>query len=241
MSSCPVADPAVPFPALLARFRADPRALLNRNPGVVVIDKPGGRATSHDVVARARRVWREKRVGHGGTLDPMASGVLLLLVGSATRLFDECRALPKVYRASFKLGERTDTQDATGAAVDAPKATRPPLDRAVVEAALAPFRGDIFQTPPMYSACKVDGQTLHALARKGRVVEREPRPARVDALALEAFDGTDGELTMTVGSGFYVRTLIDDLGLALGCGAVMTALTRTAIGPFTRADAAPLG
>lgn len=239
----PERDTPPPFPELLARFRDGPRALLGRIPGFVVIDKPGGTLTSHDVVARARRAFGERRVGHAGTLDPMASGVLLLLLGSATRLFDECQRWPKSYRARFRLGRRTDTQDRTGAPLDAAIWTPsrlPPLQADEVEAALAAFRGDISQTPPMYSALKKNGKPLHAYARQGVEVERKPRPARVERLELEDFDGESGTLSMTVGSGFYVRTLIDDLGTALGTGAYMDELERTAVGPFTRADAWPL-
>lgn len=237
-----VREPTVPFPELRARFRADPRGLLNRLPGVVVVDKPGGALTSHDIVARARRALREKRIGHAGTLDPMASGVLLLLLGNATRLFDEARAWTKSYRAAFRLGGRTDTQDRTGTPLPAEiwtPATREPAGAAELADALAAFRGEILQTPPMHSAIKKDGKPLYAYARAGETVRRDARPTRVDALSVESFDGREGVLTMTVAGGFYVRALVDDLGLALGRGAVMTELRRTAVGPFVLADAAP--
>lgn len=241
----PQQDPEVPFPELRARFRADPRALLGRCPGIQVIDKPGGTLTSHDLVAQARRAWRIRRIGHAGTLDPLASGVLLLLAGSATRLFDDCRAWNKAYRATFRLGTRTDSLDRSGVPLD-PSAWTPRVPWApgafsmrTLEGALDAFRGDILQTPPMFSACKKNGHALHELARRGQTVERTPRPARVDRLVLDAFDPATGEggLSMDVGSGFYVRALIDDWGVALGCGAVMTELRRTAVGPFTLADA----
>ncbi len=230
----------VPFPETLAAFTADPLALVWRVPGVWPIDKPSG-PSSNLVVVRARKILGLKRLGHAGTLDPLASGLLLLLAGNATRLFDHMQDMTKSYTASFLLGERRDSQDSTGRLDEAyiPR-TRPPLPRETVEAALTPFRGDILQTPPMHSALKKDGQPLYRLARQGVSVERASRPVTVHDLRLAAFDGATGVLDMTVSKGFYVRTLIDDLGLALGCGAVMTALTRTAIGPYRVADAVTL-
>jgi len=206
-------------------------------PGIRLVDKPAG-MTSHDVVDVARRRLARRRIGHGGTLDPMATGLLLILVERATRLFDDLQAFPKTYVAEFRLGQRTDTQDRTGRVVAEAPTGRLPLSRTVVEQALAPFRGTIQQTPPMYSALKRGGRPLYELARQGIEVEREAREVTVHALALQAFDGAGGTLDMTVSSGFYVRTLIDDLGEALGVGAHMTALTRTAIGPYRLANAA---
>ncbi|MCL1999931.1 MAG: tRNA pseudouridine(55) synthase TruB [Planctomycetes bacterium] len=229
-------EPETPLSDLRDRFAAHPRSLLNRCPGVIVVDKPAGEATSHDIVRLYRKKTGVRQMGHAGTLDPMASGALLLLLGKATRLFGDCQAWSKTYRAGFRLGFRTDTQDITGTPL-------PPFDPSLqvsaneVERVLTAFRGDIWQTPPMFSAIKINGRPLHELARAGQVVRREPRPARVERLALCDFDKMEGALEMTVGSGFYVRTLIDDMGQALGCGAVMTALRRMSVGPFGLGDA----
>jgi tRNA pseudouridine55 synthase len=230
----------IPFPETLAAFTADPLALNWRIPGTWPIHKPTG-PSSNLIVVRARKILGLKRLGHAGTLDPLASGLLLLLAGNATRLFDHMQDMTKSYTASFLLGERRDSQDSTGQHDESYlPTTRPPLPREAVDAALAPFRGDILQTPPMHSALKKDGQPLYKLARKGVSIERAPRPVTVRDLRLTAFDGAAGTLAMTVSKGFYVRTLVDDLGLALGCGAVMTALERTAIGPYLLADAVTL-
>lgn len=222
-----------PFADVLAAFGRDPLSLCWRIPGVWPVAKPSG-PSSNLVVVRARKALGMKKIGHAGTLDPMASGLLLLLAGNATRLFDHMQEFGKSYRTRFRLGERRDSGDATGQPLPGfvPE-TNPPFPRAMVEDALAAFLGDVMQTPPMHSALKKDGQPLYKLARKGVEVERAPRPVHVADLCLGDFDGFEGELIMTVSKGFYVRTLVDDLGLALGCGAVMTALERTAIGPFT--------
>ncbi len=228
-----------PFPETLAAFRADPLSLLWKNPGVWLLDKPSGPSSSLCVV-RARKALGEKRIGHAGTLDPLASGLLLLLVGNATRLFDHMQAFTKSYTAGFRLGARTDTRDSTGTPVPGFVPARPPpVPRGELEARLAPFRGDIAQCPPMHSALKKDGQPLYKLARKGVEVDREARNVRVFRLELLDFDGVDGVLSMEVSKGFYVRTLVDDIGAALGTGAVMTSLVRTAIGPFLLSDARP--
>ncbi|MCD7895956.1 MAG: tRNA pseudouridine(55) synthase TruB [Planctomycetaceae bacterium] len=184
-------------------------------------------------MVRARKRLGLKRVGHAGTLDPLASGLLLLLAGNATRLFDHMQEFSKTYTAGFRLGVRTDSQDITGVPVpDHAPSRRPPLDRDDVVAALDAFRGTIRQIPPMHSALKKDGQPLYRLARKGIVVHREAREVTVHSLDLAEFDGTEGVVRMVVSKGFYVRTLIDDLGVSLGTGAVMTTLRREAIGPF---------
>lgn len=223
-----------PFTETLAAYQRDPLSLLWRVPGIWPIDKPSG-PSSNRIVVQARRALGIRKVGHAGTLDPMASGLLLLLAGNATRLFDHLQLLPKTYRADFLLGQRTDSQDATGAPLPPEvwrPANTPPISIEHVRSALEPFLGDILQTPPMHSALKKDGQPLYKLARKGETVEREARPVRVYALSLVDFDGVRGTVEMTVSKGFYVRALIDDLGLALGCGATMTGLVRTAVGPF---------
>ena len=226
---------AAPFPETLAAFKADPLSLLWKNPGIWLVDKPSG-PSSNLWVVRARKALNEKRVGHAGTLDPLASGLLILLAGNATRLFDHMQDFTKTYVAGFRLGEKTDTQDITGKPVEnfVPAASLP-VPRALVEAHLAQFRGDIMQLPPMHSALKKDGQPLYKLARKGVEVERAPRPMTVSRLELLDFDGISGTLSMDVSKGFYVRTLIDDLGASLSTGAVMTTLSRTAIGPFSLA------
>ncbi len=230
-----------PFAEVLADFRRDPRSLLWRVPGIWPVAKPAG-PSSNLVVVRARKELGLKKIGHAGTLDPMAEGLLVLLAGNATRLFDLVQEFPKTYVARFRLGGRTDSQDATGSPLpDWEPARPPPLKRAEVEAALAGFRGEIVQVPPMHSALKLAGQPLYKLARKGVVVERAARPATVYSLELGEFDGISGSLAMRVSKGFYVRTLVDDLGVALGCGAVMTGLRRSEIGPFSLAGAAELG
>lgn len=227
-------DPAVaaPFPETLAAFQTEPSSLLWQNPGIWLVDKPSG-PSSNLWVTRARRALKEKRIGHAGTLDPLASGLLVLLVGNATRLFDHMQGFTKTYVAEFRLGIKTDTQDITGTPVEgfAPEVPLP-LPRETVESALAQFRGEIRQLPPMHSALKKDGQPLYKLARQGVEIERAPRPMTVRRLELGDFDGTKGTLSMEVSKGFYVRTLIDDLGAVLRAGATMTALRRTAIGPF---------
>lgn len=229
-----------PFPETLAAFRRDPPGLLWKIPGIWLLDKPSG-PSSNLMVVRARKALGEKRIGHAGTLDPLADGLLVLLAGNATRLFDSFQDMGKRYLAGFRLGERTDSQDITGNALPgfAPE-NPPPFPRGAVEAALDSFRGDIMQTPPMHSALKKDGQPLYKLARKGESVDRAPRAVSVYHLELGAFDGVCGVLNMTVSKGFYVRTLIDDLGVRLGCGAVMTSLRRTCIGPFSVDDARTL-
>lgn len=224
---------SVPFNEIKAAFLADPLALIKKVPGLWLVDKPSG-PTSHDVVAALRRFLNLRRVGHAGTLDPLASGLLIIMAGNASRLFDLIQTFPKTYHAAFRLGQRTDSQDSTGAPLaDWKPLLKPPVAREKVVAALSRFVGEIEQVPPMHSALKKNGVPLYKLARRGEVVERAPRRAVVYDAAVEEFDGTSGRLVLTVSSGFYVRTLIDDLGGALGCGAVMTGLRRTAIGPFT--------
>ncbi len=226
-----------PFPETREAFLHDPRSLLWKNPGIWPVNKPSG-PSSNLVVVRARRALREKRIGHAGTLDPLASGLLLLLVGNATRLFDDLQTMPKTYRAGFELGRRTDSQDITGTDVEGfVPSVRPPVAPERLAEVLRGFTGELQQTPPMHSALKKDGTPLYKLAREGKVVERSPRPVTVYDIAVEQFDGVAGVVRMRVSKGFYVRTLIDDVGTALGCGAVMTALERTAIGPFSLADA----
>lgn len=232
--------PSPPFAEVLAQFQEDPLSLLRRIPGIWLLDKPTG-PSSNLMVVRARKALNLKKIGHAGTLDPLASGLLILLAGNATRLFDQLQLFPKTYLADFELGRRTDSQDILGQPLpDWLPERAPPVSRDDFAAALPRFMGDIMQLPPMHSALKKGGQPLYKLARKGVSVERQPRPATVYTLELLEFTGTTGKLVVSASKGFYVRTLIDDLGTTLGCGAVMTALRRTAVGPFSVGAAVPL-
>ncbi|MGN0686889.1 MAG: tRNA pseudouridine(55) synthase TruB [Oscillospiraceae bacterium] len=197
--------------------------------GIICINKPQ-EFTSFDVVAVLRRCFHTKKVGHGGTLDPMATGVLPVFIGGATKAVDILPDTDKSYRAGFRLGLDTDTQDIWGSVLSQQDVS---ISAAVLEAALADFRGNIMQLPPMYSALKVNGQKLCDLARRGIEVEREPRPITVSRLELMEFDGTDGIIEVDCSSGTYIRTLIHDIGAALGTGAVMTSLCRTRACGFT--------
>jgi tRNA pseudouridine55 synthase len=209
--------------------------------GVVVIDKPRG-PSSFDVVAAVRRTLRERRVGHTGTLDPMATGVLPVCVGEATKLVPFLMDGNKSYDAEAVLGEATDTLDATGTVVARTDARH--VTRAAVEASLATLVGTIRQTPPAHSAIRVAGRRAYELARAGEEVELTPREVRVDAITLTSFasDGATARIGFSVdcGKGTYIRSLAGDLGAALGVGAHLTALRRTRVGPFTLADAVPL-
>ena len=208
---------------------------------ILNIDKPQG-WTSHDVVARVRRLTGVKRVGHAGTLDPLATGVLLVCVGTATRIVSHLQSGRKVYRATIRLGERTDTYDADGAVLE--KRPVPDLSRADIESVLQTFTGTIWQTPPMYSALKVQGQTLHKLARAGIEVERAPRAVQIDALGIgdqpSAWQSPDLTLDITCSPGVYIRSLAHDIGEKLGCGAHITALRRLASGVWRVEDAVTL-
>ncbi len=202
--------------------------------GILIIDKPAG-WTSMDVCAKIRGILREKRVGHGGTLDPMATGVLPVFVGRATRAVEFAENGRKEYDAGLRLGLMTDTQDVTGRVLE----TRPvTAGREEVEAALAGFRGKIQQIPPMYSAVKIQGKKLYELARRGKEVERKPRPVTIHALELlEAESGTDYRLRCLCSKGTYIRTLCHDVGQALGCGGALYSLRRTMAAGFTLAQA----
>ena len=224
--------------------------------GILIVDKPAG-WTSQDVAAKLRGVFHEKRVGHGGTLDPMATGVLPIFIGRATRAVPFFEHADKVYEATLRLGLVTDTQDTTGRILEEQLVA---ITQGQLEAVLASFRGEIQQIPPMYSAIKVNGQKLCALARKGREVEREARPVVIHELTLldeatgnrqqateKAFplggrcpsahtgadEGTlDLPLRVHCSKGTYVRTLCHDIGAALGCGGCMAALRRTRAGRY---------
>ncbi len=204
--------------------------------GVVVIDKPSG-WTSHDVVAKSRGVLGTRKVGHSGTLDPDATGVLVLGVGHATRLLRFLTELPKQYEGEIVLGVETSTLDAAGE-VTATHDMAAVTDEQVRAAAVA-LTGDLLQVPPMVSAIKIDGKRLHELAREGKEVDRPPRPVRVDRFDVEPVAGEPGVWRCVVdcSSGTYIRSLAADLGAALGGGAHLRALRRTAVGGYTLADA----
>ena len=204
--------------------------------GIVIVDKPQG-WTSQDVTARLRRVYATRRIGHGGTLDPMATGVLPVFVGRATRGVEFFEHAEKTYDTVLLLGRTTDTQDVTGATL-AEKAVH--LSPADIEKVLPRFRGDILQVPPMYSALKVNGKKLYELARKGQEVERQPRPITVFELTNLGFDGTRLSLRVKCSKGTYIRTLCQDIGDALGCGGCMEALRRVRAGEYGIEDAVPL-
>ncbi|RKH43498.1 tRNA pseudouridine(55) synthase TruB [Corallococcus llansteffanensis] len=206
--------------------------------GVLVIDKPLG-PTSFDVVRQVRSLLKVKKAGHTGTLDPMATGVLPVCLGEATKVAGYITEGDKAYDAVVRLGVETDTQDAQGKPTA--EAPVPPLTAALLESVLAPFRGTFEQVPPMYSAVKIAGKRLYELARAGEEVERASRTVTVHELVLRDFSADRLTLSVRCSKGFYVRTLAFDLGRALGCGAHLEALRRTASGPFTLARALPLG
>lgn len=204
--------------------------------GIVIIDKPQG-WTSQDVVSKLRGKLRTKRIGHGGTLDPMATGVLPVFVGRATRGVEFFEHAEKTYETVLQLGVLTDTEDTSGTVLE----TRPvSVTAEQLLAFLARFRGEIMQIPPMYSALKVNGQKLYELARKGREVERQPRPITIHELELLAFTGETARLRVRCSKGTYIRTLCKDIGLALGCGGCMAALRRVQAGAYTEGEAVPL-
>ncbi|MBR6951556.1 MAG: tRNA pseudouridine(55) synthase TruB [Oscillospiraceae bacterium] len=204
--------------------------------GLLIVDKPAG-WTSHDVVGKLRRALGERRVGHGGTLDPMATGVLPVFVGRATRAVPFCENDQKEYVARFRPGIVTDTQDVTGTVLA--RSTRLPDRREILDV-LPEFTGDILQIPPMYSAVKVQGKKLYELARKGMEVERKPRRITIYSLEAEGWDGTDAILRVKCSKGTYIRTLCHDIGRKLGCGGCLAELRRTAAGRFTLDDCLPL-
>ena len=206
--------------------------------GILPVDKPEG-PTSHDVVARARRSLRLRRIGHTGTLDPFASGLLLLCLGPATRLAEYLTALPKSYRAVLRLGQSTDTDDGTGRVLAESEGWRT-VSEADVRAALEAQTGELDQLPPIYSAKKVDGERMYAAARRGEEVQRKPVRVTVYTAELIRFDAPLVELTVDCSSGTYIRSIARDVGEALGVGGHLTELRRTRVGRFDLARAVTL-
>ncbi len=204
--------------------------------GIVIVDKPAD-WTSQDVTAKLRGVFKTRRIGHGGTLDPMATGVLPVFVGRATRGVEFFEHAEKTYIACLRLGITTDTEDMTGTVLE----ERPvSVTAEELEEILSGFRGEIDQIPPMYSAIKINGQKLCDLARKGREVERQSRRVTIFRLECQAFSGTEATLLVHCSKGTYIRTLCKDIGQALGCGGCMASLRRVAAGAYREENAVKL-
>ena len=205
--------------------------------GIVIVNKPTG-MTSHDVVSCVRRKLHMRRVGHAGTLDPLATGVLVMLIGKATKLFKKFEAFDKAYKATLILGMKTTTADIEGKILEQrPYGT---YSRTNIESVLQNFVGDIEQVPPMVSAVKVNGKRLYQLARKGIEVRREPRHITIRQLSLLAFDLPRVTFYLECSKGTYVRKLAEDIGDHLGCGACISEIQRTKVGPFHIEDAVDL-
>ncbi len=203
--------------------------------GVLNVCKPAG-PTSHDVVNSVRRIFSQKRVGHAGTLDPMATGVLVICLGKATRIVEYLTATRKQYRAVLTLGVTTDTQDSTGNRISEQDASNLTIDE--IRTAAATFLGEIEQTPPMISAIKYQGKPLYKHAREGKTIERAPRTVTIYSIEVNPLNSPEGtattqvELCVKCSSGTYIRTLCEDIGDVLGCGGMMSALQRTQVGRF---------
>lgn len=204
--------------------------------GIVIVDKPQG-WTSQDVTARLRRVFGTRRIGHGGTLDPMATGVLPVFVGRATRAVEFFEHAEKTYETVLRLGITTDTEDMTGTVLTEENVS---FTEEQLQETLAAFRGEILQVPPMYSALKVNGQKLCDLARKGKTVARQPRPITIHELTLVERGENTLRLRVRCSKGTYIRTLCKDIGEKLGCGGCMESLRRVAAGEYTIDEAVPL-
>ena len=204
--------------------------------GIVIVDKPQG-WTSQDVTARLRRVFGTRRIGHGGTLDPMATGVLPVFVGRATRGVEFFEHAEKTYETVLRLGLTTDTEDTAGTVLTE---SRVSVTEEQLAKTLDAFRGGILQIPPMYSALKVNGQKLCDLARKGKTVERQPRPVTIHELTLLERGENTLRLRVRCSKGTYIRTLCKDIGESLGCGGCMASLRRVSAGEYTIAEAVPL-
>ncbi len=206
--------------------------------GLLIVDKPGG-MTSHDVVARVRRATGEASVGHLGTLDPMATGVLPLLLGKFTRLAQFLNASEKAYTGTIRFGFATDTYDAEGQGTSAPCAVTLTLE--AVRAEAARFVGTMEQMPPPFSAKKIEGKPAYKLARAGKTPDLKPVRIAVDAFTIESVEGDTAQFAMKISAGGYVRSIAHAMGQALGCGAHLASLRRTAAGPFALEQALPLG
>jgi len=205
--------------------------------GILLVDKPTG-MTSHDVVARLRHRLQMRQIGHAGTLDPLATGLLVMLIGRATKVSQYLTSLDKEYEGTFELGKITDSHDADGEVTETHPV--PPMDADALRAVMQTFVGDQFQTPPMFSAKKIKGVPLYKLARKGQEVEREPRFIHVDSFELLDYTPPFAQFRLKSSKGTYVRTIAHDLGKKLGCGAILTVLRRTGSGQFRLTDGAPL-
>lgn len=201
--------------------------------GIILVDKPQN-WTSHDVVGKLRGILHERRIGHSGTLDPLATGLLVVFVGRATRAVEFAEADSKEYIAGLRLGITTDTQDITGNVL---RETQQNVTENELKSVISEFLGDIQQIPPMYSAIKVDGKKLYELARKGESVERKPRNVSISKIEICDMDGEDYILDVCCSKGTYIRTLCNDIGEKLGCGACMSSLRRVKAGAFSIEDA----
>lgn len=220
----------------MSRFPQGPRPF-DLWDGLLLVDKPSG-MTSHDVVDRVRRTFRLRKVGHGGTLDPMATGLLVILLGRGTKLSNQVMGSDKTYEGTMRLGVATDTEDCDGKVTS----ERDPsgVTREALEAEMKKRVGDLMQTPPMVSAVKMNGVPLYKLARKGQVVEREARLIHIYEFRLTSFDPPHASFLLRCTKGTYVRTLCSDIGEALGCGAHLASLRRTVSGPLKIQDAITL-
>jgi tRNA pseudouridine55 synthase len=204
---------------------------MNEDPeGILLVDKPSG-ITSHDVVDRVRRIFHMKKVGHAGTLDPMATGLMLILVGKATKVSQYLMSMDKEYTGTMRLGQVTDSQDADGTVIE--ERPVPDLSEADALEQMKTFLGDQYQTPPMFSAKKVNGQPLYKLARKGKTIAREPRVIHISRFELTSFALPELSFLVGCSKGAYVRTIAHDLGEKFGCGAHLNVLRRTGIGDFS--------
>jgi tRNA pseudouridine55 synthase len=199
--------------------------------GILLVDKPSG-ITSHDIVDRLRRKLKMKKIGHAGTLDPLATGLMIMLIGKATKVSQFLISLDKAYEGTFKLGVETDSQDSDGEVVET-KDLPENLSEEMIGDAMKEFLGDQYQIPPMFSAKKINGVPLYKMARKGKTVEREPRVIRINELSLQGWDSPEGRFFMDCSKGTYVRTVFHDLGQKLDCGGHLTSLRRTKINDFS--------
>ena len=206
--------------------------------GILLVDKPSG-ITSHDIVDRLRRKLKMKKIGHAGTLDPLATGLMIMLIGKATKVSQFLISLDKSYEGEFRLGIETNSQDSDGEVVSE-KSIPEDLTKEKLAETMKTFLGDQYQTPPMFSAKKIDGVPLYKMARKGKVVEREPRFIRINELNLINWTAPTGSFFMSCSKGTYVRTVLHDLGNKIGCGGHMSALRRTQIDQFSIEDSKPL-